>query len=87
MVSSPRRRKRLNEDEGSVLLLVMIFTIVVSLVIIPLLSYQQTVLRSNSVLSAKTARLEAVKAGTRIALADPAALYRTCGNAGPTVAV
>ena len=87
MVSSPRRRKRPNEDEGSVLLLVMIFTIVVSLVIIPLLSYQQTVLRSNSVLSAKTARLEAVKAGTRIALADPAALYRTCGNAGPTVAV
>lgn len=65
----------------------MIFTIVVSLVIIPLLSYQQTVLRSNSILSKKTARLEAVKAGTRVALADPAALYRTCGNAGPSVAV
>ena len=65
----------------------MIFTIITSLVIIPLLSYQQTVLRSNSVLSSKTARLEAVKAGTRVALADPAALYRTCGNAGPTVAV
>ena len=68
MVSFPRCRKRRSEgeDEGSILLIVMIFTIVVSLVIIPLLSYQQTVLRSNSVLSAKTARLEAVKAGTRV---------------------
>lgn len=82
-----RVRRRPTNDDGSVLLIVMIFTIVVSLVIIPLLSYQQTVLRSNSILSKKTARLEAVKAGTRVALADPAALYRTCGNAGPSVAV
>jgi hypothetical protein len=65
----------------------MIFTIVASLLVIPLLSYQQTVLRANSILSSKTARLEAVKSATRVALADPAALYAACGNAGPTVPV
>jgi len=69
------------------MLLVLVFTIISSLIVIPLLTYQRSVLRANRVLSSKTARVEAVKAGLRVALADPAALYRSCGDAGPTVAV
>ncbi len=82
-----RPARRRGDDGGQVLLIVLIFTIISSLVVIPLLTYQRSVLRANKVLSSKTARIEAVKAGLRIALADPAALYRTCGDAGPTVAV
>lgn len=81
------RRRRGGDDGGQVLLIVLIFTIISSLVVIPLLTYQRSVLRANKVLSSKTARVEAVKAGLRIALADPAALYRTCGDAGPTVSI
>ena len=35
--------------------------------------------RANSMLSIKTARTEAVKAGLRLALAEPTRLYETCG--------
>lgn len=80
---SPRQR----DDGGQVLAIVLVFTVISSLVVLPLLAYQRTVLRANKVLSSKTARVEAVKAGLRIALADPVSLYQTCGDAGPTVPV
>ncbi len=49
-----------------------------SLVVLPVMSYATTVLKANSVLSAKTQRFEAVKAGLRTALYDPLDLYRNC---------
>ena len=38
--------------------------------------------RANTVLSVKTARTEAVKAGLRMAMAEPTRLYDACGPAG-----
>ena len=67
-----------NRDEGSVLLLVLAMIVVGSLIVIPTMTYAVTVLKANSVLSDKTQRFEAVKAGMRTALYDPLELYRTC---------
>ena len=74
-------------DDGSVLILVLVMIVITSLIILPTMTYAMTVLRANSVLSQKTHRIEGVKSGLRLALAEPAKLYRTCGNAGSTVAV
>ena len=82
-----RKRVRGQKDEGAILITVLVFTVVASLVVIPLLSYQITVLRANKILSARTARVEAVKAGLRLALADPSSLYVKCGDAGPNTPV
>lgn len=66
-------------DRGSVLLMVLVFLVIGSLMVLPLLSYSMSVMRANSVLSNKTQRVEAVKGGLRASLADPEDLYRTCG--------
>ena len=81
------RRRAVQRDEGAILVTVLVFTVIASLVVIPLLSYQITVLRANKILSARTARVEAVKAGLRLALADPSSLYVKCGDAGPNTPV
>ena len=52
---------------------------------VPTLSYAVAVTRHNTALSAKTGRIEAVKSGLRLALADPPALYEQCGT-GTTLA-
>lgn len=88
--TSPSRGRGQDEaerDQGTALLLVLLLVIIGSLLAIPLARYSTTVLRANTVLTAKTKRVEAVKAGLRIALADPARLYEACGAAGPTVPV
>ena len=63
-----------DEDQGSILILVLLFMIVGAMVVVPLMDYAMTVLKANSVLSDKTKRVEAVKAGLRVALADPDAV-------------
>ena len=67
-----------SRDQGSVLILVLAMIVVGSLIVIPTMTYAVTVLKANSVLSDKTQRFEAVKAGMRTALYDPLELYRTC---------
>lgn len=65
-------------DQGSILILVLVLMVIGSLIVIPLMSFAVGVNRHNTVLSEKTRRQEAVKAGLRTALADPVALYHHC---------
>ena len=85
MNRSSNRAARNGKDQGSALILVLVMTVIASLVVIPLLQYSMAVQRHNTVLSNKTKRLEAVKAGLRVALADPNHAYAECGEAGPGV--
>lgn len=84
-VPAPRGRRR-DPDQGSALVMVLVLVLVSGLMILPMMSYMISVARANSVLSDKTKRMEAVRAGLRVALAEPAKLYETCGEAGETVA-
>lgn len=81
---STRRR---SDDRGSTLILVLVMIVIGSMIVIPLMQYTVTVLRANTVLSEKSKRIEGIKSGLRIALADPARLYEACGAGGPTVPV
>lgn len=67
-----------DRDRGSVLLLVLAMVVISSLIVIPVMTFSVTVLKANTVLSAKTQRFESVKAGLRTTLYDPLELYRTC---------
>lgn len=69
-------------DRGAVLPLILVLVVIGSLVVLPVMSYATTVLKANSVLSAKTQRFEAVKGGLRTALYDPLDLYRRCDEQG-----
>jgi hypothetical protein len=74
-------------DRGTVLVIVLVLMIVVSLIVLPIAQYGTSVLKANTVLSNKTKRIEAVKSGLRVSLAEPTKLYEACGAGGPTVAV
>lgn len=80
-----QRLRRGRSDEGSALLLVLVFVTVASLLALPLLTYATTISRQNNVLSSKTSRQEAVKAGLRTALAEPSVLYSYCGDVDGTI--
>lgn len=67
-----------SRDRGAVLPLVLVLMVIGALVVLPMMSYATTVLRANTVLSVRTQRFEAVKAGLRTALYDPLDLYRSC---------
>ena len=69
-------------DDGSVMVLVLVLMVIGALVVLPTINYTMSVLRANEALSEKTAKAEAVKAGFRMAMAEPADLYETCGSAG-----
>lgn len=71
-------------DRGSVLPLVLVMIVVGSLWVLPVLSYTTTVFKANQALSSKTQRVESVKAGLRVVLADPVALYDACNGPGDT---
>ncbi len=79
MAGPPRTRRR---DDGSVLPLVLVLMVVAGLIVIPLLGYAVAVLRSNTVVSERTAAVEAAKGGVRMALADPVDVFLTCDGGG-----
>lgn len=94
MISAPKRiRDRARRsgarhaDEGSSLILCLVFIIVVSLMVIPVMDYIMAVTRSNRVLVNRAERVEAVKGGLRAALVNPAQLYAACVSSGRTMAV
>ena len=58
-------------DQGSVLPMVMVLMVVGALIVLPTLTYAATVLRANDAVSTSTAEAEAVKAGFRMAMAEP----------------
>ena len=75
-----------SRDEGSALIMVLVLVALSSLIVLPMLDYAMAVGRQNSVLSLKTKRQEAVKAGLRTVLADPSKVYEHCANVGETLA-
>jgi hypothetical protein len=74
-------------DEGSVLMLALVFILVGSLMVVPLLSYANSVLRANKVQVDKVSRAEATRGNLRTVLAEPKALYDACSKSGLTVPV
>lgn len=72
-------------DAGVALPLVLAATVMISLIVLPILNYSMSVMRANSVLSDKLERIEAVKSGLRVSLAQPSNLYEVCGLGGPNV--
>lgn len=88
----PRHRAvRARRDEGAVLILVLALIVIASLIVLPLLMYAVAVLRANQVVSERTERVEAAKAGFRYAMAEPQELFADCNpdvaglNFGPTL--
>ncbi len=80
------RTSRRHGDEGSALILVLVMIVIGSLIVVPTMTYAMTVMRANTVLSNKSKRLEGVKSGLRIALADPKGLYAAC-DGGPNTPI
>ena len=85
---SKRDTRDCRPDEGSALILVLVLMVVGALHR-PAADGLRDVgrARPNTVLSNKSARTEAVKAGLRIAMAEPTRLYETCGAGGGTVGI
>lgn len=82
-----RRRRttaRPDRDDGSVLILALLVVVVLSLMVTPLLTYGWTLSRQRQVVSDKSARIEAVKGGVRLAMASPTALYQMCADVSPS---
>lgn len=67
-------------DRGSMLVLAMLLVVIGGMMIFPLLDYGTGLIRQSRVAHNKVARVEAVKGGLRMALADPMQLYRICGG-------
>lgn len=80
---SPRTRRADRRDRGAVLPLVLVLTVIAALLVVPLMTYAMAIGRANGVLSDSTAQMEAVRAGARIALADPLELFDRCDTEAP----
>ena len=77
--SAAAQRQR---DEGSALAFVLVFMVLGSMLILPLINYTSTVLRSGQVQKHKAVRAEAARGNLRLVLADGAALYTACSDSG-----
>jgi hypothetical protein len=62
------------------LVLTMLLVVVCGIMIFPLLDYGSALIKQSRIGHNKVARVEASKAGLRMALADPIQLYRSCGG-------
>ncbi len=74
-------------DRGSAFPMLLAFIMLAGFVSVPLLSYATTILRASDGINDADVRIEAAKAGLRVALADPVELYKVCDGAGLNVAV
>ena len=66
--------------------MVLVLVALSSLIVLPMLDYASAVGKQNTVLSTKTKRQEAVKAGLRTVLADPSKIYQHCAEGSPSLA-
>ena len=82
-----RRSHRDSSDEGSALIFALVFIIIGSMMLMPMMTYVSTVLRGGQVQSNKSARAEAVRGALRVSLADPSMLYTACSASGLHTAV
>ena len=62
------------------MLFAMVFVIIGAMMIVPLLDYATSVLKSGGVQERKVNRGEALRGALRLALADPVSLYRICST-------
>jgi hypothetical protein len=74
-------------DDGSALILTLVFVLIVSLMVLPVMGYIMAVTRTNRVLVDRASRVEAVKGGLRVAMVNPVQLYAACVASGRTSAV
>ncbi len=65
-------------DDGSILPLVLVMSIIMGLILIPTFAYASAVLRANRVVSDGGREMEAVRAGARVAMADPFEVFARC---------
>ena len=89
MIGHPRHRPTRSDeerDQGSALIMVLVVVALASLIVLPMLDYATAVGRQNTVLSTKTKRQEAVKAGLRTVLADPSKVFEYCAEGSPSLA-
>jgi hypothetical protein len=63
-------RRASTTDDGSSLILVLVFMIVIGLLVIPLLTYSATVFKANTAVKNKVDEVESVKAAMRYAIAQ-----------------
>ncbi|MEI7546604.1 MAG: hypothetical protein WCK21_00895 [Actinomycetota bacterium] len=80
--SPPEAVAALPRDEGIALIFALIFVILGSMIILPLLSYAQSVMKGNKVQHDKADRAAAVTGSMRLALADPSKLFVACSASG-----
>lgn len=69
-------------DRGSALIFAMVFVLLGSIIIIPVLNYATSVLRSSAVQRERVTRSEAVRGALRVALAEGSDLYAACSASG-----
>jgi len=69
-------------DAGSALIFALVFIIIGSMMLLPMMSYVSVVLRGDRVQQEKAMRAEAVRGALRVTLADPGALYVACSASG-----
>ena len=82
-----RRSARPVQDKGSALMLCIVFVLLGSLLIVPLLRYTATVIRANGQQRTKINAAEVARGALRTAMANPEALYDVCSDAGLHTAV
>lgn len=66
------------EDEGTILVMVLVMMVIGSLIILPLLVYTMSVFRAGSVQTDKSEAVELARGGTWVALANQENLYNMC---------
>lgn len=69
-------------DQGTALIFALVFIIIGSMMLVPMMNYVSVVLRGDRVQQNKADRAEAVRGALRVTLADPSALYIACGASG-----
>ncbi len=77
-----KRSSGTSDDEGTALIFALVFIIIGSMMLMPMMNYVSVVLRSGQVQSHKASRAEAVRGALRVTLADPSALYTACSASG-----
>jgi hypothetical protein len=82
------QRQRFNNDEGSILVIILAFMVLGSVLVLPVLDRVLVAHRNGSTAHRLALREEATKGAVRVSLADPKALYQLCSNsAGPESAI
>ncbi len=87
MKRSQRSTAAKSRDDGSAVIFALVFIIIGSMMLMPLMSYVSVVLRSDRVQQSKATRAEAVRGALRVTLANPNALYVACSASGLHTAV